>query len=113
MKKLTKALIVVMLPLFSAGTWAEVTQDCILEGKVDKRKAAESGRDVYVAFHSAKEASKEANCNINSRRNRVEFKQSRNSGIEDAPHGAKVKYRYTEKNNNESEWQLLDVSDRF
>ncbi len=110
MKTMTKALVMVMLPLFSAGTWAEVTQDCILEGKVDKRKAAQTGRDVYVSFHSAKEANEDANCNINSRRNRVEFKQSKTSGIEDAPHGAKVKYRYTEKNNEESEWQLLDVS---
>ncbi len=110
MKTLAKSLILVLLPLFAAGTWAEVTQDCIIEGKVDKRKAAQTGRDVYVSFHSAKEASQGANCNINTRRNRVEFKQSKTSGIDDAPHGAKVKYRYTEKNNAEGEWQLLDVS---
>ncbi len=110
MKTMIRTLMVVVLPFLSVATWAEVTQDCILEGKVDKRKATQAGRDIYVAFHSAKEASQNANCNINDRRNRIEFKQPKTSGIEDAPHGAKVKYRYTEKNNQESEWQLLDIS---
>ncbi|MBN7795740.1 hypothetical protein [Parahaliea mediterranea] len=109
MKIIAKSLALVVLPLFTAGAWADVTQDCILEGTVDKRKAEQTGRDVYVAFHSAKEASRDANCNI-GRRNRVEFKQSKDSGIEDAPHGATVKYRYTEENNDKGQWKLLDVS---
>lgn len=109
MKMMAKSLALVLLPLFAAGTWADVTQDCILEGTVDKRKAEQAGKDVYVAFHSAKGAERRSDCNIN-RRNRVEFKQSKDSGIEDAPHGATVKYRYTEEDNENGKWKLLDVS---
>lgn len=107
--KLTKVLTVALLPLWACGAWAEVTQDCIVEGTVDKRKAQQSGRDVYVAFHSANRASKDANCNI-GRRHRVEFKEPKNAMIENAPDGSTVKYRYTEEDNQQGQWKLLDVS---
>lgn len=110
MKMIAKSLALVVLPLFTAGAWADVTQDCILEGTVDKRKAEQAGKDVYVAFHSAKGANRDADCNIGRRNNRVEFKQSKDSGIENAPHGATVKYRYTEEDNDKGQWKLLDVS---
>jgi len=109
MNKMTKLLTLALLPLFACGAWAEVTQDCILEGTVDKSKAEETGRDVYVAFHSADRASNKANCKIN-RRNRLEFKEPKNSMIENAPDGSTVKYRYTERDNQKGHWQLLDVS---
>lgn len=109
MKTMTKALILTTLPLFAAGALAEVTQDCILEGTVDKKKAEQMGRDVYVAFHSANRAEKGSECKLN-RRHRVEFKEPKNAMIESAPDGAKVKYRYTEKDNQDGEWQLMGVS---
>ncbi len=109
MKTVMKALILTTLPLFAAGTWAEVTQDCILEGTVDKKKAERMGRDVYIAFHSASRAEEGSECKLN-RRNRVEFKEPKNARIESAPDGAKVKYRYTEKENQEGEWELMGVS---
>jgi hypothetical protein len=109
MKTITKALILAALPLFSTGAWAEVTQDCILEGTVDKKKAEQMGRDVYIAFHSASRAETGSECKLN-RRNRVEFKESKDTAIENAPDGAKVKYRYTEKNNQNGEWELMGVS---
>lgn len=109
MKTITKALILAALPLFAAGAVAEVTQDCILEGTVDKKKAEQMGRDVYIAFHSASRAEKGSECKLN-RRNRVEFKESKDTTIESAPDGAKVKYRYTEKNNQDGEWELMGVS---
>lgn len=109
MKTITRALILATLPLLAAGTSAEVTQDCILEGTVDKKKAEQMGRDVYVAFHSASRAEKDSECKLN-RRNRVEFKEPKNAMIENAPDGATVKYRYTEKDNQDGEWQLMGVS---
>ncbi|TXS91386.1 hypothetical protein FV139_16830 [Parahaliea maris] len=110
MKTLIKVITLTVLPLFAAGTWAEVTQDCIVEGTVDKQKAREHGKDVYVAFHSASRASDDANCRLNRRSNRVEFKQPKDAKINSAPDGAKVKYRYTEEDNKKGEWKLLDVS---
>lgn len=109
MKTIMKALLLTTLPLFAAGALAEVTQDCILGGTVDKKKAEQMGSDVYVAFHSASRAGKGSECNLN-RRNRVEFKEPKNAMIENAPDGAKVKYRYTEKDNQDGEWQLMGVS---
>ncbi len=109
MKIMTRALILATLPLITTGAWAEVTQDCILEGTVDKKKAEQMGRDVYVAFHSASRAEKGSECKLN-RRNRVEFKEPKNAMIENAPDGARVKYRYTEEDNQDGEWQLMGVS---
>ncbi|MFV0478365.1 MAG: hypothetical protein ACK5ME_11085 [Parahaliea sp.] len=109
MKTTIRILPLLLLPLMT-GTWADNQQDCILEGTVDKHKAERTGRDVYVSFHSAKKTNHSTNCTINSRRNRVEFKQSKHSDINDAPHGATVKYRYTEQADGEAEWTLLNVS---
>lgn len=109
MKNISRALILLAIPLFTGGAWAETTQDCILEGTVDKKRAAQTGRDVYVTFHSASRAEKNSECKLN-RRNRVEFKEPKNAMIENAPDGATVKYRYTEKDNQDGEWQLMGVS---
>ncbi|QIB64821.1 hypothetical protein [Kineobactrum salinum] len=109
MKYISRALILLAIPLFTSGAWAETTQDCILEGTVDKKKAVQTGRDVYVTFHSASRAEKNSECTLN-RRNRVEFKEPKNAMIENAPDGAKVKYRYTKEENQDGEWQLMDMS---
>ena len=42
-----------LLGSIAGSAHAEITQDCILEGNVDKRKAAQLGQDVYVKFRSA------------------------------------------------------------
>ena len=104
MKRMTKALIIASLPLFSATAFAEVTQDCILEGTVDKKKAEQMGRDVYVAFHSSERAESGSKCQL-ERRSRIQFKEPKN-----APDGAKVKYRYTERDDQAGEWQLMGIS---
>ena len=110
MNTLTKVVALSVLPLLSAGAWAEVTQDCIVEGTVNKEKAREAGKDVYVRFHSASRASEESSCRLNRRGNRVVFKEPRNALIENAPDGATVQYRYTELNHQQGEWILLNVS---
>lgn len=111
MKKHTirHTLLLATLPLLAATAHAEVTQDCILEGTVDKGKAEQMGQDVYVAFHSASRAEKNSECSL-QRRNRVQFKEPKNAMIENAPDGSKVRYRYTEEDNQQGEWQLLGVS---
>jgi hypothetical protein len=113
MKKKTLSLVgALSLPLFMAGANAEVTQDCILEGQVDKRKAAQLGQDVYVRFRTA-EAGDQGPCDM-TRRNksrRVQFKAPSTDDIADAPHGAPVKYRYIERENERGRWQLMDRQD--
>ncbi|KGE02774.1 hypothetical protein [Pseudohaliea rubra] len=100
------------LPLLAGSAHAEITQDCILEGSVDKRKAAQLGRDVYVKFRSA-EAGDAAPCDMSrsSRSRRVQFKAPSTDDITDAPHGAAVKYRYIERDNGHGQWQLMEPSD--
>ena len=73
--------------------------------------AAKMGKPVYVEFHSAKNG-EEARCHMNKRSNsrRVQFKAPGTDGIEDAPDGSKVKYRYTEDGNADGKWELLEVS---
>ncbi|HKK22064.1 MAG TPA: hypothetical protein VJ947_00135, partial [Pseudohaliea sp.] len=69
MKTKTRCILgALILPLVAGSVQAEITQDCILEGNVDKRKAAQHGRDVYVTFRRA-EAGETAPCDM-SRSNR-------------------------------------------
>ncbi|GEM_PF-857643 len=92
---------------------AEITQDCILEGTVDKRKAEELGQPVYVKFRNARRGS-EASCTMNrrSKSRRVQFISSPDvSPVEDAAHGAKVRYRYIEHDNQPGSWELIDISE--
>ena len=110
MNKIATA-IALALPLMASSAMAEITQDCIVEGTVDKDRAARMGAPVYVEFHSAK-SGEEARCHMNKRSNsrRVQFKAPSTDGIEDAPDGSKVKYRYTEDDDAKGKWELLEVS---
>ncbi|MDA8962462.1 hypothetical protein N9H37_03810 [Congregibacter sp.] len=92
---------------------AEITQDCILEGTVDMRKAEELGQPVYVNFRNARRGT-EAGCNLNRRSKnksrRVQFISSPDTGnVENAVHGSKVRYRYIERDNQSGDWELLDA----
>ena len=58
------AAIVLALPLLAGSAMAEVTQDCIVEGTVDKDRAEKMGKPVYVEFHTAKRG-EEARCTMN------------------------------------------------
>ena len=111
MNKFTTAL-ALALPLMAGNAIAEVTQDCIVEGTVDKDRAEKMGKPVYVEFHTAK-SGEEARCKMNrgSTSRRVQFKAPGSDGIENAPHGSRVKYRYTEEDNQDGKWELLEVSD--
>ena len=94
--------------LFMTASVAQAQQDCILEGTVDKNKAEQAGKNVYVAFHSASSAGEAGSCRLN-RRSKLEFKEPKNAMIENAPHGAKVKYRYTEDEGEAAQWRLISV----
>jgi len=98
-----------MLPLQAS---AEITQDCILEGTVDMRKAEELGQSVYVNFRNARRGA-EAGCSLNrrSKSRRVQYISSPDtSNVENAAHGSKVRYRYIERDNQSGNWELLEVS---
>lgn len=102
------------LSLAAGAAQAEITQDCILEGQVDKRRAEQLGHDVYVAFSSAKNGDA-ATCELGrrgkSKNRRIEFRAPSTSDIADAPHGARVKFRYTERNNERGQWELIERPD--
>lgn len=108
---LSKALAICAFALTtSAGAQAEIVQDCVLEGVVDKERAAQMGRPVYLSFNSVARGS-EAPCDM-ARRNksrRVQFKAPADGDIVDAPHGATVRYRYIERADGSGEWRLLDT----
>lgn len=98
-----------MVPLQAS---AEITQDCILEGTVDMRKAEELGQPVYVNFRNARRGT-EAGCSLNrrSKSRRVQYISSPDtSNVETAAHGSKVRYRYIERDNQSGNWELLEVS---
>ncbi|MFT4767888.1 MAG: hypothetical protein ACI8RN_001018 [Glaciecola sp.] len=97
-----------ILPLQAS---AEITQDCILEGTVDMRKAEELGQSVYVNFSNARRGT-EAGCHLNrrSKSRRVQYISSPDtSNVENAAHGSKVRYRYIERDNQSGNWELLKV----
>ena len=97
--------------LMSLNASAEITQDCILEGTVDKRKADQLGQPVYVAFRDAERAS-DATCSMNRRKKsrRVKFVSKPDmADIVDAEHGTRVRYRYTEHDSKSANWQLVEV----
>lgn len=107
---LTAILGALALPLVTGSVAAEVTQDCILEGKVDKRKAARLGEPVYVRFRTA-ESGDQGPCDMTRRRDsrRIQFKAPESDDIADAPHGARVRYRYIERGNERGQWQRLEA----
>lgn len=92
---------------------AEITEDCILEGTVDMQRAKQLGQPVYVRFRNA-ESGSEARCSLNqrSRSRRVKFVSSPEASTDlsaDVQDGSKVRYRYTERNNEKGNWELIDV----
>ena len=101
------------LTLSAATARAEITQDCILEGTVDMRKAEQMGQPVYVKFRKA-ESGPEANCAM-ARRNksrRVTFVSSPDMNMaEGTVHGEKVRYRYIERDNQPGTWELMGAGD--
>lgn len=97
-----------LFPVLAAFAQAEVTQDCVVEGKVKQRSGQENGTNVYVAFHSVKKSNEKATCSI-ERQKRVAFKQPKNAMIENAPVGSTVTYRYVEEDNTEGQWDLITV----
>ena len=101
------------LSLSALTARAEITQDCILEGTVDMRKAEQLGQPVYVKFKNARRGP-EAGCSMNRRSNsrRVQFVSSPDTRVvQDAAHGETVRYRYIERDGQRGTWQLMDVNE--
>lgn len=98
--------------VLAAQAHAEITQDCILEGTVNQTRAASGSEEVRLVFRTA-ERGEEAPCRMSrmDRSRRIQFKVPSDNDIVDAPHGAKVKYRYTEDVEGTRQWRLIDRSD--
>jgi hypothetical protein len=102
------------MALFALTAHADITEDCILEGTVDMRMAEQLGQPVYVRFRNA-ERGTEARCSLTQRSNsrRVKFISSPDEhDLDDASHGDRVRYRYTERDGNPGTWQLIEVRER-
>ncbi|MEE4279449.1 MAG: hypothetical protein V2I82_13355 [Halieaceae bacterium] len=100
------------LSLGALNVQAEITEDCILEGRVDMRKAEHIGQPVYVRFDRAYSGS-EARCTLNREHNRrrVKFVASPNlDELADVDHGERVRYRYIERDGEAGDWELIQVS---
>jgi len=92
---------------------AEITEDCILEGTVDMRKAEQIGQPVYVRFEEAYQG-KEARCTLNQHNNRRRVKFISSPDLHDfseLDHGSRVRYRYVERDGEPGRWQLIEVTD--
>jgi hypothetical protein len=103
----------IALALGTAAAQAEITEDCILEGTVDMRKAEALGQSVYVNFRNARRGS-EAGCSMSrrSKSRRVQFISGPDTRqVENVSHGSTVRYRYIERDNGRGSWELIDVSD--
>ena len=101
------------LTLFAGVTQAQVTQDCILEGTVDMRKAEHLGQPVYVRFEDIR-AGSEGTCSMDrrSRSRRVQFVSSTElRPAENVEHGSRVHYRYVERDGEPGNWELIKVGD--
>lgn len=100
----------------SLSAQAQVTEDCILEGTVDMRKAEHLGQPVYVRFDEARSGS-EGHCSMSrrssrgSKSRRVQFVSSPDvSRLETVSHGDRVHYRYVERDGEPGTWELIKVS---
>ncbi len=108
MKLLMKSLVLAAFPAIALNAQAEVSQDCILEGEVNQKKAAAMQQNAYVRFYSATDGSTEVGCNMRKGK-RIVFKQAKEDGIQNLPDGAVVTYHYTEGPDQQAQWRLLDV----
>ncbi|MEO1082488.1 MAG: hypothetical protein AAFY29_23240 [Pseudomonadota bacterium] len=102
------------LTLAALNANAQITEDCILEGRVDMRKAEQIGQPMYVRFDKAYRGT-EGTCSLNrsSSRRRVKFISNPNlDELDDVTHGARIRYRYVERDGQPGSWELIEVSDR-
>ncbi len=91
---------------------AEITQDCILEGTVNQKRGSSANEQVHISFRSAKRG-EEAPCRMtrSDRNRRIQFKAPDENDIADAPHGSKVRYRFTEEADGKRQWRLIERGD--
>ncbi len=107
LNKLIPGLLLAPLMALTTVSYAEPVRDCIMEGTL--KKNPQDSDKVYVAFHSAKPAEDGANCRLR-RREKLQFKAPADSGINSAPAGSQVEYRYTEDAEGSQSWKLRKVS---
>jgi hypothetical protein len=109
--KAISALIIGLGVGLTATASAEVTEECILTGKV--RQAASQADTVRLAFTRI-EHGEQARCRAKGRRGglaRMQFEPQSANTLAQLEDGAIVRYRYQNRNGQHS-WQRLDVTAR-
>jgi hypothetical protein len=112
-KTIHKTLPLALLALFAPLANAEITQDCILEGVVDMRRAEQLGQSVYVKFRNARSGG-EAACDMSRRSKSRRINLISTPNIEelqnvDLEQGDRVRYRYIERDHQHGYWELVDI----
>ena len=92
---------------FSTASNADTVRDCVMEGTVQRQQT--NSEEVYVAFHSAKPADKDASCRIR-KREKLQFKAPGEDALDEMAPGTRVQYRYTEDSKQGATWKLQNVS---
>jgi len=101
------------LTFVALNAQAQITEDCILEGTVDMRKAEHLGQPVYVRFEDIRPGT-EGNCSLDrrSRSRRVQFVSSMDiKPAKEVEHGERVHYRYVERQGEPGVWELIKVGE--
>lgn len=107
------ALITTTLALTAGVSQAEITQDCILEGTVDMRRAEQLGQPFFVKFRRARSGG-EASCAMNQRARNRRTQLITAPNLQDLYHadlsqGDRVRYRYIERDGQRGFWELVDI----
>jgi hypothetical protein len=97
------------LTMVAMSASADINQDCILEGTVDKKRAEQLGQNVYVAFHSASATTAGTICHLPPGR-KLAFKEPKNAMIENVPDGSEVTYHYIQRGKQQPQWRLISVN---
>ena len=91
--------------LISAPSMAEINQECLFTGEITQNA---SGSPLQIRFTSINDG-ENARCHAKRRgtRSKVQFKGT--GDIQSLPKGSEVLYRYQERKDGDSSWELLSA----
>jgi|SaaInl74LU_5_DNA_1037368.scaffolds.fasta_scaffold29234_1 hypothetical protein len=96
--------------LISGAAMAEVSQECILDGRVSHKESTQDATKVRLTFNSI-EHGEQARCRSMGRsaKARIQFKAKASDNLDKLPHGSEVRYRYVEQD-GQAQWELLQAN---
>tara|TARA_B110000503_G_scaffold125413_1_gene192958 strand:+ start:818 stop:1165 length:348 start_codon:yes stop_codon:yes gene_type:complete len=97
----------ISIALISGTARAELSQECILDGRVSYKESVPNVTEVRLTFHNI-EHGDQARCHSLTRnpKSRIQFKADLSDNLDKLPNGSKVSYRYIEQD-GQVQWELL------